>query len=111
MKSVPWIRSAAIEAVRDRIWKYLSQSSVSEKFLEASALLQMDEADLMALGRIHFVLSDEVGRLLEDLPYLIRRLPTVSIAEEERSYNGFEVPSSGPRRLLRGPLANLRIFL
>jgi hypothetical protein len=86
MKSLPWSQTSVIADLKERIWAYLSpSSSPAEMLLDAAALLQMPEGDLVTLSRVMFVVSDEVGRLLGDIPRLLRRLPTVSTYEEERS--------------------------
>jgi hypothetical protein len=75
-----------IGQVRDRLWTYLSPASDPTTLgLTAAALLQMDEADILSLARLHFLLSPEVGLFLASLPGLIRRLPTTTAHEEEWS--------------------------
>jgi hypothetical protein len=86
MKSLPWKRSQVITDLREQIWMYLTPHSDPERqVLDAAALLQMDEADLLALSRVHFVLSPEVRDLLDEVPSLLRRLPTTSVHGEEES--------------------------
>lgn len=64
---------------------YLTPTAVEEPELCAAALLQMDAADVTQLARLNFLLSDEVGALLDALPRLVRQLATDSTPEEERS--------------------------
>lgn len=45
----------------------------------------MDRGDLRTLGRLQFLTSEEVGRVLEELPFLVRRLATTTAHEEEWS--------------------------
>lgn len=86
MRTVPWNRFACISELRDRIWRYLSPASTpEEQLLEAGALLQMRHEDIAALGTVHFLLGDAVGRLVKDLPLLVRRMATTSVSEEEWS--------------------------
>src|SRR4051794_39982412 len=87
MRARAWIRKHEIERVKDRIWNYLTPAVGHEDqlFLEAAALLQMDEPDVAMLGRVHFLLSDEVRQLLDDVPRLLRRLATTTANLEERS--------------------------
>ena len=86
MKTEHWSTGNVVKELRDRIWLYLSQSSdVSTVLLDASALLQVSADDLLALSRVYFVTSNEVGQLLEGMPDLLRRLPTTTELEEEWS--------------------------
>jgi hypothetical protein len=45
----------------------------------------MGAADVTRLAALHFLLSAETGAFLDDVPNLLRRLPTASEFEEERS--------------------------
>jgi hypothetical protein len=45
----------------------------------------MPASDVLTLARVHFVLSKEVGALLDQMPALIRRLSTTTVFERERS--------------------------
>ena len=56
-----------------------------QTLLEAAALLQMTETDVLTLGRLHFILSEEVAAFLDDLPSLTRRLANTTAHEEEVS--------------------------
>jgi len=87
MKSVPWDRHKEIQRVRSRIWHHLSASAEVESTIrpDAAALLQLDEGEIRLLAEMHFLLSDEVGELLNELPLLVRRLATTTITEEEQS--------------------------
>jgi hypothetical protein len=72
--------------VRSNLWRYLTQAAtVDEQLLEAAALLRMQPSDLRAIGGLQFLTSDELGALLEQLPFLLRRLATTTALEEEWS--------------------------
>jgi hypothetical protein len=87
MRSVRWDRDRVIESVRSDVWRYVSQASrhEDETVLEAGALLQMSPNEVRTLGRIQFITSDAVHKLLREMPALSRRLRTTAISEEERS--------------------------
>jgi hypothetical protein len=87
LRDVAWDRSDVIVGLRDDIWRYLTQAARSEDeiALEASRLLQMSAADVRTLAQLHFVLSDEAASLLEQMPYLVRRLSTTTVNEREAS--------------------------
>jgi hypothetical protein len=87
MRSKTWHRAEQLHRIRDRIWHYLSPSVGEERdlLLEAAALLRLNDVDVIKLARVHFLLSDEVGDLLNELPSLLRRLSTTSAHIEERS--------------------------
>lgn len=86
MQTLPWDRSAVIDGIRQRIWLYLSPASEpTNAALEASVLLELGDRDALALARALFLVSDEVGAFLSDVPSLLRRLPTSSAVVEERS--------------------------
>jgi hypothetical protein len=86
MRTLQWDRNRRIAEIRDRIWLYLTPSAVRETLaLEAAALLQLPEADVLQLARVHFVLHEKVRRLIDALPGLMRRLATSSAYAEERS--------------------------
>ncbi len=83
LRSPPWDRLQVLEAVKERIWKYLTLSSeVGEIALDAASLLQMRQGEVLVLAQVQFLLSDEVGALLKTLPELVRRLPTTTVHEE-----------------------------
>jgi hypothetical protein len=86
MRTLLWDRPSRIADLRSRIWLYLTPSVTAEQaLLDAAALLQMHESDVLTLGQLHFLLSEEVGRFLEDLPSLVRRLANTTAHEEEVS--------------------------
>jgi hypothetical protein len=87
MRGRGWNRAEQIQRVRDRIWHYLSPAVGHERdlFFEAAALLQLRETDVLKLARVHFLLSEEVGVLLDEIPVLLRRLATTSANVEEYS--------------------------
>jgi hypothetical protein len=89
--------------IRDRIWYYLSSSSSPRQLLlEASALLQIPLVQAAELGRVHFLAGDEVRRLIEALPGILRHLATTTRSDEEISFDRV----SGPIRW--GPTLALR---
>jgi hypothetical protein len=85
MRSVSWKRADAIDAIRDDVWRFVSQAAVDEPQaeLEAAALLQMTPHEVRTLAAIQFINSSEVAALLDQMPFLIRRLCTSTISEEE----------------------------
>jgi hypothetical protein len=85
MRTLAWDRNARIAEVRDRIWSYLSPASRFETsgLLVAAALLKWPEADALRLAELQFLLSAEVGELLQEMPRLVRRLATASASDEE----------------------------
>jgi hypothetical protein len=85
MQTLTWRAQDIISQLRDRIWLYLSPASAPQQALEAAALLQMDSVDVLRLARLHFLLSDQAEELLSVVPSLLRRLPTTTLVEEERS--------------------------
>jgi hypothetical protein len=86
VKTLEWRRLDRIREVRDRLWRYLSPASTAEEtLLYASALLQMPEEEVLQLGRLQFLLSEEVGALLDHLPTLVRHLATTTAQLEEWS--------------------------
>jgi hypothetical protein len=86
MRTLRWDRPARIAELRSRIWLYLTPSVTAEQtLLEAAALMQMSESDVLTLGRLHFMLSDEVAAFLGDLSSLTRRLANTTAHEEEVS--------------------------
>jgi hypothetical protein len=86
VKTIPWNRSDVIEQIRERIWTHLSPTATSQNLaLDASRLLQMPEQDVMALARVQFMMSPEVGEFLDDVPHRVRRLTTTTAHDEERS--------------------------
>jgi hypothetical protein len=87
MRSVPWQRAERIAETRERIWLYLTAAAGLEQdaALQAAALLQLTEPDVLALARVHFLLTPEVQKLLDGLPFLLRQLATTTAREEEQS--------------------------
>jgi hypothetical protein len=87
MKTLPWDREGEIRRVRTRLWHHLSAAAQEESGIrpDAAALLQLGESDIRLLAELHFLLSTEVEELLADIPRLVRRLATTTVAEEERS--------------------------
>lgn len=86
MRDRPWVRQVLIAEVKRDLWRYLTPASdIETQLLEASALLQLKSHELRALGRIQFLVGSEVGRLVEQLPLLVRRLATTTANEEEWS--------------------------
>ncbi|MEQ8832821.1 MAG: hypothetical protein RJQ01_09435 [Microcella sp.] len=85
MRSKAWIRSEAIQRLRADVWRVLSEASRTDDdvALAASALLQMPASDVRTLAQLQFVLSEPVGRLLDDMPRLMRRLTTTTVQETE----------------------------
>jgi hypothetical protein len=84
MRTLPWRRSDLIDRVRRDLWRYLTPAAdIETELLEASALLQMRPAEVRTLGSIQFLISEELGRLLEYLPLLLRRLAATTTHEEE----------------------------
>ena len=86
MQSLPWNRADLIERVRRDLWRYITPAaSVGEQILQAAALLQMRPSELRTLGSVQFLVTDELGQMLDDLPFLLRRLATTTTSEEEWS--------------------------
>ena len=87
MESVRWSRPVAINSIRDDVWRYVTGAAQEERdiVLEAAALLRMPATEVRTLAYLHFVLSDEVASLLEQMPLLVRRLATTTTREEEWS--------------------------
>jgi hypothetical protein len=72
--------------VRAEIWRYVSAATRREDLLlQAAALLAMSVAEVRSLAQVQFVLSDEVGQLLDAMPELSRRLTTTTEADHEQS--------------------------
>jgi hypothetical protein len=87
MKSKPFKREDVIPQLRRDIWRYVSHASQREEdiLLWAGTLMQMSPSEIRYLAQLHFVLSDPVGSLLEQMPMLIRRLTTTTAVETETS--------------------------
>src|SRR4051794_2717214 len=101
MKDLTWSRIERITEVRDRIWGYLSPASRFEGqgLLTAAALLQWPQSDVARLGELQFLLSDEVGRFLDSIPSLLRRLTTSSSHQEEWDFERLRGPVQWSRTL------------
>lgn len=86
MKTLPWRRSELIERVRQDLWRYITPAAdIETEVLEAAALLQMSPSEVRTLGAVQFLISDELGALLDYMPFLLRRLATTTAYEEEVS--------------------------
>src|SRR5690349_10382274 len=86
MRSLQWRRSDLIAEIRSDLWRYLTPAATIEgEALQAAALLQIPVEELRVLGRLQFLISEELGNLLEELPFLVRRLATTTASEEEWS--------------------------
>jgi hypothetical protein len=87
VKTLPWSRQDSIARLRSDVWRYVTQAADTEEdiLLIAAALLQMPASEVRFLAQLQFILSEPVGRLLEQMPLLIRRLTTTSINELEVS--------------------------
>ena len=87
MRSAAWRREAVLAELRHDVWRYLTQAVEREEDLEfeAALLLQMQEREVRQLGNVHFILSEQVKRLLAEMPGLIRRLATTTVMDEEWS--------------------------
>ena len=113
MKSLEWQRGHALDHVKADVWRYLTQASTQDDqlALEAAALLQMDASAVRRLGQVQFLLSDPVGRLLEQMPSLIRRLKTTSLPEEERSAERVRGAVHWPRTISEQYATCLPVFV
>jgi hypothetical protein len=86
MRTLPWVRNDLIAEIRHDLWRYLTPAaSIENELLEAASLLQMRPHELRRLGRLQFLISEELGALLQQLPFLTRRLATTTANEEEWS--------------------------
>jgi hypothetical protein len=86
LEALPWRRSDLIDRIRSELWRYLTPAAtLEEERLEAATLLRMAPSDLAAIGGLQFLTSTELGRLIDALPALIRRLATTTAHEEEWS--------------------------
>jgi hypothetical protein len=86
MRSLPWVRNSLIAQVRHDLWRYLTPAaSIEQELLEAAALLQLPPYEIRTLGRLQFLICHELGELLEQMPFLTRRLATTTASEEEWS--------------------------
>jgi hypothetical protein len=87
VKNLEWSRSDAIARLRRDVWRYVTTASVTDDDipLMAGALLQMPADQVRYLAQLQFILSEAVGRLLHEMPTLIRRLTTTTETEVEAS--------------------------
>lgn len=86
MKSLAWNRTDLIRRTRHDLWRHLTPAAdIETDILQASALLQMNPVEVRTLGVLQFLISDELGHLLNYLPFLLRRLATTTQNEEEIS--------------------------
>jgi hypothetical protein len=87
VRDLTWDRTEAIRRLRRDIWRYVTQASTTEEeiLVWAAALLQMPSAEVRYLSQLQFILSEPVGRLLEQMPLLVRRLTTTANTEVEIS--------------------------
>jgi hypothetical protein len=87
VRTLPWNQEEAVDQVRDRVWRYVTEASRrrDDILLNAAALLQMQPHEVRALAQIQFSLSDEVVALLDEMPQLARRLATTTADERELS--------------------------
>lgn len=114
MRTLAWDRNARIAEVRDRIWSYVSPASRFEAsgLLIAAALLKWPEADALRLGELQFLLSDEVGELLDVMPRLVRRLATSSASTEQWTVDRLPGPVQWNRTLaLRASTGSQQLFV
>src|SRR5438876_8640849 len=100
MRSLPWVRSDLIAEIRRDLWRYLTPASnIEGQVLQAAALLQVPADELRVLGRIQFLVSNELGELLRRLPFLVRRLATTTASEEEWSAERIRGPIQWARTI------------
>jgi hypothetical protein len=86
MRTLTWARADLIAEIRRDLWRHLTPAaSIESELLEAAALLRIPPRELRTLGQLQFLISDELGELLRQLPYLVRRLATTTASEEEWS--------------------------
>ncbi|MEU9870147.1 hypothetical protein AB0C87_20110 [Actinomadura sp. NPDC048021] len=114
MKKVAWNRQARITEVRDRIWAYISPAAQMEGpgLLVAAALLDWPEDEASRLGHLQFLLCDEVGAFLADMPQQLRRLSTSSTRDEKTTTERIEGPVNWSRtQALRGTSGNQSSFV
>jgi hypothetical protein len=113
VRSLAWVRSDLIEEIRRDVWRYLTPAaSIETQLLEASALLQVTPKELRTLGRLQFLLSDDVGELLQQLPTLLRRLATTTANEEEWSAERIRGPIQWGRTIgVRGATGNPHVYV
>ncbi|WP_157520584.1 hypothetical protein [Herbidospora daliensis] len=80
--------------------------------LAAAALLKWPEAEALRLGELQFLLSPEVKTFLNDLPQLLRRLPTVTTRERRWSEDRIDGAIQwGPTAAARASSGNSRLYV
>src|SRR5438874_11612344 len=100
MRSLGWVRQDLIAEIKRDLWRYLTPAATIEgEALQAAALLQIRPEELRVLGRIQFLVSDELGELLRQLPFLVRRLATTTASEEEWSAERIRGPIQWARTI------------
>lgn len=86
MKPRHWKRQEVISSIRRDIWRFITPASREDQILLlAASLLQMSESEVRFLAQLHFIRSEVVGRLLEEMPSLLRRLTNTIASETEIS--------------------------
>ena len=86
MRSLVWRREALIDRIRCDVWRYLTPAAdVETELLDAAALLKMPAREIQTVAQLQFLASEELGALLRQLPFLVRRLATATTSEEEWS--------------------------
>ena len=115
MRTVTWSRSARVAEVRAQDWKYVTPASRFESsgLLVAAALLKWTQTDaLRLLGGLQFLLSNEVGELLNTMPQLVRRLATSSARTEQWTAERLHGPVQWNRTLaLRATIGSEQVFV
>src|SRR5215218_7311289 len=113
MKSSPWDRAALINSARRDLWRYLTPSAdIEHDVLSAAALLQMPATEVHLLGAVQFLLSGELGELIDYLPFLLRRLATTTAHEEEFAAERIRGPIQWSKTLpLQASTGNAGIFV
>lgn len=100
MRKEHWDQAQAIDKIRDRVWLYLTGAATPEEAtLLAGALFQLRWEQRLLLAETHFLLSREVEAMLQRRPWLMRRLATASIDEEERSTDRVRGRINWPRTI------------
>jgi len=85
VRNLAWSRPEVIAQLRRDVWRYITQASQTDEdtLLFAAALLRMRPSEVRYLAQLQFILSDQVGHLLDEMQVLVRRLTTTSITETE----------------------------
>src|SRR5262245_46795547 len=113
MRNASWDRDSVISDIRDRIWHHLSPSAetAEDVLLDAAALLQLSSNETLRLAEVHFLLSDEVERLLKSLPALVRRLPPSTLPVEVWSADRVAGPIHWPKTFAARSAGNPGLFV